>query len=40
MSVDADNDAAIALYSQFGFIDSGEAYKGRIGYERRMGRVF
>ena len=40
LSVDADNDAAIALYAKYGFVDSGEAYKGRIGYERRMGLVF
>lgn len=40
LSVDADNDSAIALYAKFGFVDSGEAYKGRIGYERRMGLVF
>ena len=40
LSVDADNDAAIALYAKYGFVDSGEAYKGRIGYERRMGLFF
>jgi ribosomal protein S18 acetylase RimI-like enzyme len=40
LSVDADNAAAIALYASYGYVDSGEAYKGRIGYERRMGLVF
>ncbi|VVO34728.1 GNAT family N-acetyltransferase [Pseudomonas fluorescens] len=40
LSVDADNEAAIALYAKFGWVDSGEAYKGRIGYERRMGLIF
>lgn len=40
LSVDADNTAAIALYARFGWVDSGEAYRGRIGYERRMGLVF
>ena len=40
LSVDADNAAAIALYAKYGFVDSGEAYKGRIGYERRMGLLF
>lgn len=40
LSVDADNEAAIALYAKFGWVDSGEAYKGRIGYERRMGLFF
>ncbi|MGE8484472.1 MAG: GNAT family N-acetyltransferase [Pseudomonas sp.] len=40
LSVDADNESAIALYAKYGFVDSGEAYKGRIGYERRMGLVF
>ena len=40
LSVDADNDTAIALYARYGFVDSGEAYKGRIGYERRMSLRF
>jgi len=40
LSVDADNAAAIALYARHGYVDSGEAYKGRIGYERRMGLFF
>ena len=40
LSVDADNVSAIALYAKFGWVDSGEAYKGRIGYERRMGLIF
>lgn len=40
LSVDADNEAAIALYAKFGWVDSGEAYRGRIGYERRMGLIF
>ncbi|MBZ9784345.1 GNAT family N-acetyltransferase [Pseudomonas sp. REP124] len=40
LSVDADNESAIGLYAKYGFVDSGEAYKGRIGYERRMGMTF
>ena len=40
LSVDADNDSAIGLYTRLGWVDSGEAYRGRIGYERRMGLVF
>ncbi|MNI99920.1 hypothetical protein D3C73_1591290 [compost metagenome] len=40
LSVDADNESAIALYVKYGFVDSGEAYRGRIGYERRMGLKF
>jgi len=37
LSVDAGNESAIGLYTQMGWVDCGEAYKGRIGYERRMG---
>ncbi|MGY2190335.1 GNAT family N-acetyltransferase [Pseudomonas sp. SDO5591_S426] len=40
LSVDADNESAIGLYAKYGFVDSGEAYRGRIGYERRMGLKF
>ncbi|MGY2262576.1 GNAT family N-acetyltransferase [Pseudomonas sp. SDO55104_S430] len=40
LSVDADNESAIGLYARYGFVDSGEAYRGRIGYERRMGMIF
>lgn len=40
LSVDADNVAAMGLYLSAGWVDSGEAYKGRIGYERRLKRVF
>jgi ribosomal protein S18 acetylase RimI-like enzyme len=40
LSVDADNQAALNLYRQQGWIDSGEAYRGRIGYERRMALRF
>ena len=36
LSVDADNTAAIGLYQALGWVDSGEAYRGRIGYERRF----
>ncbi|SDX66808.1 Acetyltransferase (GNAT) family protein [Pseudomonas syringae] len=35
LSVDADNSAAIGLYSGQGWMDTGEAYRGRIGFERR-----
>jgi ribosomal protein S18 acetylase RimI-like enzyme len=36
LSVDAQNGSALALYARMGWIDVGEAYPGRIGYERRM----
>ena len=36
LSVDTDNVAAMGLYLGAGWVDSGEAYKGRIGYERRL----
>ena len=36
LSVDADNLAAMNLYRSQGWIDTGQAYEGRIGYERRM----
>ncbi len=36
LSVDADNLPALNLYLGQGWIDTGEAYKGRIGYERRL----
>ena len=40
LSVDADNVAAMGLYLAAGWVDGGEAYKGRIGYERRLRWVF
>jgi GNAT superfamily N-acetyltransferase len=36
LSVDAQNVAALNLYVGQGWVDTGEAYKGRIGYERRL----
>lgn len=36
LSVDADNQPAIKLYRGQGWVDSGEAYRGRVGFERRM----
>lgn len=36
LSVDTDNVAAMGLYLGAGWVDSGEAYKGRVGYERRL----
>lgn len=36
LSVDADNSAAIGLYTSQGWVDTGEAYRGRIGFERRL----
>lgn len=40
LSVDTDNVAAMGLYLGAGWVDSGEAYKGRVGYERRLSWVF
>ena len=40
LSVDADNAAAFNLYLKQGWVDSGEAYRGRIGYERRLALIF
>lgn len=36
LSVDADNHAAVHLYRSEGWVDSGTAYRGRVGYERRL----
>lgn len=36
LSVDAENQAAQNLYLSQGWVDTGEAYKGRIGFERRL----
>ncbi|SDU85109.1 GNAT family N-acetyltransferase [Pseudomonas mucidolens] len=40
LSVDSHNEAAMGLYLHLGWVDSGEAYKGRIGYERRLALIF
>ena len=40
LSVDSDNVAAMSLYLQQGWVDRGEAYKGRVGYERRLSLLF
>ncbi|MBF6030125.1 GNAT family N-acetyltransferase [Pseudomonas sp. P115] len=40
LSVDADNAVAMGLYLSAGWVDNGEAYKGRIGHERRLSWVF
>ncbi|RON06499.1 GNAT family N-acetyltransferase [Pseudomonas brassicacearum] len=40
LSVDAHNESALGLYLKQGWVDSGNAYKGRIGYERRMALAF
>lgn len=40
LSVDAHNEAALKLYLKQGWVDTGEAYKGRIGYERRLALAF
>lgn len=36
LSVDSANVAAMGLYLGLGWIDGGEAYKARVGYERRL----
>lgn len=36
LSVDADNLPAMRLYASHGWVDTGEAYRGRIGFERRL----
>ncbi|WPP01119.1 GNAT family N-acetyltransferase [Pseudomonas sp. HR96] len=36
LSVDSDNLAAMGLYLSEGWVDSGTAYRGRVGYERRL----
>ena len=40
LSVDTHNVAAMGLYLGAGWVDSGEAYKGRVGYERRLSWMF
>ena len=40
LSVDAHNESALNLYLKQGWVDTGEAYKGRIGYERRLALAF
>lgn len=39
LSVDTDNVVAMGLYLGSGWLDSGEAYKGRVGFERRLSWV-
>ncbi len=36
LSVDAHNEAGLGLYRALGWVDTGEAYRGRIGFERRL----
>lgn len=36
LSVDADNRPALNLYKGLGWVDTGEAYKARVGFERRL----
>lgn len=40
LSVDSANVTAMGLYLHMGWIDSGEGYKARIAYERRLALVF
>ncbi len=36
LSVDTDNAPARALYARLGWLDCGTAYRGRVGFERRL----
>lgn len=40
LSVDSDNRVAMGLYLQQGWVDRGEGYKARDGYERRLALLF
>ncbi|TFY90373.1 N-acetyltransferase [Pseudomonas nabeulensis] len=40
LSVDTDNVAAMGLYLGAGWVDCGEAYRARVGFERRLSWVF
>lgn len=40
LAVDSDNQPALKLYRKLGWVENGEACKGRIGYERRMVLAF
>lgn len=40
LAVDRDNQVALGLYLKLGWVESGDAYRGRVGYERRMALVF
>ncbi|WP_060844401.1 GNAT family N-acetyltransferase [Pseudomonas sp. St29] len=40
LAVDGDNQPALRLYRKLGWVENGEACKGRVGYERRMVLAF